>query len=113
MWLQENISRDEQPSVQLSDKDVAELATQDPKKLISRENYNLFLSYFDILVHSPATHEELEQANLAEMFNKLQADILVMHGGEAVGDGWDWSHGESVFRMIVSGYDAGYYAYVL
>ncbi|KAK0756199.1 LOW QUALITY PROTEIN: hypothetical protein N5P37_011114, partial [Trichoderma harzianum] len=100
------------PPAQLSDKDVAELATQDPKKLISRENYNLFLSYFDILVHTPATHGELEQANLAEMFNKLQTDILAMHGGEAIGDGWDWSHGQSVFRMIVSGYDAGYYTYV-
>ncbi|KAL6817559.1 hypothetical protein V8C40DRAFT_281751 [Trichoderma camerunense] len=113
VWLQENQSRDEQPPAQLSDKHVAELATHDPKKLISRENYNLFLSYFDILVHTPATHEELEQANLAEMFNKLQTDILAMHGGEAIGDGWDWSHGEFVFRMIVSGYDAGYYTYIL
>ncbi|KAK4059871.1 hypothetical protein Trihar35433_10415 [Trichoderma harzianum] len=113
VWLQEDNSRIEQPPAQLSDKDVAELATQDPKKLISRENYNLFLSYFGILVHTPATHGELEQANLAEMFNKLQTDILAMHGGEAIGDGWDWSHGQSVFRMIVSGYDAGYYTYVL
>ncbi|KAL6824677.1 hypothetical protein J3E69DRAFT_356305 [Trichoderma sp. SZMC 28015] len=113
LWLQDNQSRDEQPPAQLSDKHVAELATRDPKKLISRENYNLFLSYFDILVHTPSTHEELEQASLAEMFNKLQTDILAMHGGEAIGDGWDWSHGESVFRMIVSGYDAGYYTYVL
>ncbi|KKP02794.1 peptidase family M3 [Trichoderma harzianum] len=112
-WLRENKSKEEQPPRQLSDKDVAELATQDPKKFISRENHNLFLSYFDILVHTPATHEELEQANLAEMFNRLQTDILAMHGGEAIGDGWDWSHGESVFRMIVSGYDAGYYTYVL
>ncbi|KAL6693409.1 hypothetical protein J3F84DRAFT_401284 [Trichoderma pleuroticola] len=113
VWLQENNSRDQQPPAQLSDKDVAELATQGPEKFISRENYNLFLSYFDILVHTPATHEELEQANLAEIFNKLQSDILAMHGGEALSDGWDWSHGESVFRMIVSGYDAGYYTYVL
>ncbi|PNP56000.1 hypothetical protein THARTR1_03937 [Trichoderma harzianum] len=113
VWLQENNSRDQQPPAQLSDKDVAELATQGPEKFISRENYNLFSSYFDILVHTPATHEELEQANLAEILNKLQSDILAMHGGEALGDGWDWSHGESVFRMIVSGYDAGYYTYVL
>ncbi|PTB34860.1 uncharacterized protein TrAFT101_002296 [Trichoderma asperellum] len=113
VWFQENKDKAEQPPAQLSDKDVAHLASWDPKAFISREIYNLFLSYFDILVHSPATHEELEQTDLAEMFNKLQADILAMHGGEAIGDGWDWSHGESVFRMIVSGYDAGYYTYVL
>lgn len=112
-WLQENKDKTEQPLSQLSDKDVADLASWDPKKFISREVNNLFLSYFDILVHTPTTHEELEQANLAEMFNKLQTDILAVHGGEAIGDGWDWSHGESVFRMIVSGYDAGYYTYVL
>ncbi|KAM0245682.1 hypothetical protein ACHAQJ_010478 [Trichoderma viride] len=112
-WLQENKDKTEQPLSQLSDKDVADLASWDPKEFINREVYNLFLSYFDILVHSPTTHEELEQADLAEMFNKLQTDILAVHGGEAIGDGWDWSHGESVFRMIVSGYDAGYYTYVL
>ncbi|KAL7954194.1 hypothetical protein V8C34DRAFT_320186 [Trichoderma compactum] len=112
-WLKENKSRDEQPPARLSDKDIAELAMQDPQKPTSRENYNPLPPYFDIVVHAPATHEEVEQADLAEMFNKLQTDILAMHRGEAIGDGWDWSHGESVFRMIVSGYDAGYYTYVL
>ncbi len=38
-----------------------------------------------------------------------------MRGGEALGEGWDWSHRDSVFRMTVnvSGYDAGYYNYHL
>jgi len=65
------------------------------------------------LIHSPTSHEELERVNLAELFNKLQVEILGLHGGEAVGDGWDWAHGEAVFRMIINGYDAGYYAYLL
>jgi len=75
--------------------------------------FNLFLSLYDILVHHPATHEDLERMNLAEEFNKLHTEITAFHGGEAVGDGWEWAHGESVFRMIVSGYDAAYYSYVL
>lgn len=112
-WLQANEGKTEQPPVHLNDEDVADLTTWNPRNLIGREANNLFLSLFDILVHTPTTHEELEQSNLAEMFNRLQTDILSMHGGEAIGDGWDWSHGESVFRMIVSGYDAGYYTYVL
>jgi hypothetical protein len=27
--------------------------------------------------------------------------------------GWEWDHGESVFRNTVNGYDGEYYSYIL
>jgi metallopeptidase MepB len=103
----------EQPPQKLPDRAIAELADTNPKQFVNGQVFNLFLSLYDILVHHPATHEDLERMNLAEEFNKLHTEITGFHGGEAVGDGWEWAHGESVFRMAVSGYDAGYYSYVL
>ena len=103
----------EQPPQKLPDRAIAELADTKPKQFVNGQVFNLFLSLYDILVHHPATHDDLERMNLAEEFNKLHTEITGFHGGEAVGDGWGWAHGESVFRMIVSGYDAGYYSYVL
>ena len=103
----------EQPPQKLPDRAIAELADTNPKQFVNGQAFNLFLSLYDILVHHPATHDELERMNLAEEFNKLHTEITGFHGGEAVGDGWEWAHGESVFRMIVSRYDARYYSYVL
>ncbi|KAK1752826.1 hypothetical protein QBC47DRAFT_430873 [Echria macrotheca] len=106
-------TRAEKPSPKLPDRTIAVLADTNPKQFIDSQVFNLFLSLYDVLVHHPKTHEDLERMNLAEEFNKLHTEITGLHGGEAVGDGWEWAHGESVFRMIVSGYDAGYYSYIL
>lgn len=103
------------PPLKLPDRVIAELSDTNPKQFIHGQTFNLFLSLCDVLVHHPTTHGKLERMNLAAEFNKLQTEITGLHGGEAVGDGyqWEWAHGESVFRMIVSGYDAGYYSYLL
>ncbi|KAK5657182.1 hypothetical protein OQA88_3240 [Cercophora sp. LCS_1] len=93
----------DQPPLKLPDRTIAELADTNPRQFVNGQVFNLFLSLYDVLVHHPATHEDLERMNLAEEYNKLHTKITCMHGGEAVGDGWEWAHGESVFRMIVSG----------
>lgn len=113
-WLASNPSNSdgERPPPKLSQQDAAELATQNPKDIIGREVTNLFFSLYDLLVHSPRSPNDLASLNLTEAFNKLQVEITGFHGGE-IEDSWEWSHGEAVFRMIVSGYDAGYYSYIL
>lgn len=112
-WLNSrNPNPNKHPAPKLSDENAVELARQKPTDIIGREVTNLFLSLYDVLVHNPSTIDGLTNFNLAEAFNKLQVEITGFHGGEDE-DGWDWSHGESVFRMIVSGYDAGYYSYIL
>ncbi|EFW98998.1 metallopeptidase [Grosmannia clavigera kw1407] len=66
-----------------------------------------------IRYRSPETHEELEAMNLTELFNRTRADIYQIHGGEALDEGWEWGHGESVFRNVLNGYDAEYCSYIL
>lgn len=73
----------------------------------------LFFAKYDLLIHSPESREALEHMNLAETYNKLKAEIRSLAGGEALGDGWEWGHGETIFRAVISKYDAGYYSYVL
>jgi len=105
-----------QPPIRLDEKATAQLVGDSRlrrRERIDRQTFNLFLSWFDVLVHSPTSHEELEKMDLAAAYNKLKTEMTGLRGGEALGEGWAWSQGQSVFRMIVSGYDAGYYTYVL
>jgi hypothetical protein len=47
---------------------------------------NLALSLFDMTVHNPTRHEELEKMNLAKTFNRIHKDIRQLHGPEALGE---------------------------
>lgn len=101
------------PTETLSDEDAAALAKRDTRSNVRSELLQLFFASYDILVHAPESREALERMNLAEEFNKLQNSIRGLRGGEACGDGWEWSHGESVFRAISGSYSGGYYAYIM
>lgn len=101
------------PPEKLPDEDAAALAESDTRSNVRSGLLQLFFASYDVLVHAPESHEALERMNLTEEFNKLQYSIRGLHGGEACGDGWEWSHGESVFRAISGGYSGGYYAYVM
>lgn len=83
------------------------------RKNVRRQLQEVFFSTFDMLIHTPSSHEALEAMNLAEVFNRTKSEIYSLKGGEAIGDGWEWGHGETVFRNVINNYDAGYYAYVL
>ncbi|KAJ6440726.1 beta-lactamase family protein [Purpureocillium lavendulum] len=99
--------------VHLADEQVAWLTRDDVRYNVRSQAFNLFLALYDVMVHSPKSHAELENMNLAAEFNKLQARVRALSGGEECGDGWEHSHGESVFRSICEKYDAGYYSYIL
>lgn len=97
----------------LNEAAVNSLAQVNYHKIIRDQLKELFFATYDLAVHCPASREELERMNLTETFNKMRVEILSLHGGEAIGDGWEWGHGETVFRNILGGYDAGYYSYIL
>ncbi|KAK3356825.1 hypothetical protein B0T25DRAFT_140077 [Lasiosphaeria hispida] len=105
-----------QPPIKLTDSTSARLVGESRLRTqgyLDSQSFNLALSLFDIQVHSPASHEELEAMDLAATYNKIRTEATGLQGGEAFGEGWAWSQGQSVFRMILSGYSAGYYTYVL
>ncbi|MCJ1309892.1 hypothetical protein MMC25_003553 [Agyrium rufum] len=68
-------------------------------------------STWDMLVHSPSSPEDLLHMDYARTFNTMRSDCTGLAGSEA----FDGSQGLgfSVFRAYMSGYDAGYYTYLL
>lgn len=92
-----------QPETQLRDDVVAAMAKSSSGWKIVREQLKeVFFSIFDMVIHTPTSHEALEAMNLAEVFNKLKSEIYSLPGGEATGDGWEWGHGEAVCETFLS-----------
>lgn len=111
-WLDRNEGK-EQPPVKLSLEDAAKLGANETRRRVVNSLNELFFATYDMLVHSPESHEALENTNLPELFNRTQNEVYHAKGGEALGEGWDYCNGQAVFRAIQGKYDAGYYAYIL
>ncbi|KAI1760062.1 Metalloprotease [Hypoxylon sp. FL1150] len=90
------------------------------EKLISTKHVNdalfnlrqLHFGIFDMTVHSPATHEELEKQDFSKLYNELRTEIAGLKGPEAHGEPSTWGNGQATFGHLVGGYDAGYYGYL-
>ena len=73
----------------------------------------LHLTNFDMKIHSPETHKEIEETNFAELWNRQRKEITMLSGPEDLGQGYEWGHGYTSFRAPMGNYDAGYYVYRL
>ncbi len=109
------------------------------EKLIATKNVNaalfnlrqLHFGLFDMAVHSPKSHAEIESLDLSKTYNDLRAEISGLKGPEAQGEaryayfsarccrlteltGHDstWGNGQATFGHLIGGYDAGYYGYL-
>ncbi len=114
VWRDTYPDADDLPPQQLPDETVAALLhlkyANKPLDLLKEFHYALY----DMAIHNPPAREALESMNLCETLNKTRNEIMCMEGGEVMGEGWEWSHFESVFRHINGGaYDVGYYAYLM
>ncbi|KAK3082303.1 hypothetical protein LTS18_007859 [Coniosporium uncinatum] len=72
----------------------------------------LHFGTFDMMVHEPKTHADIEKLPISETYNKLRKDISKLDGMEALGSTWDWGNGQATFGHLIGGYDAGYYGYL-
>ncbi|KAI0593466.1 peptidase family M3 [Biscogniauxia sp. FL1348] len=90
------------------------------EKLISTKHVNdalfnlrqLHFGIFDMTVHSPASHEELEKLDASALYNQLRAEIAGLNGPETLGEPSTWGNGQATFGHLIGGYDAGYYGYM-
>ncbi|EOO01216.1 putative metallopeptidase protein [Phaeoacremonium minimum UCRPA7] len=90
------------------------------EKLISTKHVNdalfnlrqLHFGIFDMTVHTPKTHEELEKLDPSAVYNELRTQIAGMKGPEAQGEPSTWGNGQATFGHLIGGYDAGYYGYL-
>ncbi|KAI1639094.1 peptidase family M3 [Biscogniauxia mediterranea] len=90
------------------------------EKLISTKHVNdalfnlrqLHFGIFDMTVHSPASHEELEKLDASALYNRLRAEIAGLNGPESLGEPSTWGNGQATFGHLIGGYDAGYYGYM-
>ncbi len=72
----------------------------------------LHFGTFDMTVHEPASHDQIEKLPVSETYNKLRKQISQIDGPEVLGDGYGWGNGSATFGHLVGGYDAGYYGYL-
>lgn len=69
----------------------------------------LHFGTFDMAVHSPKSHEEVQKLDPTELYNKMRAEIMPMKGPEDL----HWGNGQATFGHLMGGYDAGYYGYMI
>lgn len=61
----------------------------------------LHFGIFDMTVHEPRSHEELEKTDISELFNRLGADMAPIDGPEAIGMGQKWGNGQATFGHLM------------
>ncbi|KAI9797906.1 MAG: hypothetical protein M1825_005675 [Sarcosagium campestre] len=102
----------DRPPEQLPDKLIASLIKT---KHVNGALFNLrqlHFGTFDMKIHEPATHEDIERLKITETYNDLRKQITQLNGLEAFGAKSDWAHGQATFGHLMGGYDAGYYGYL-
>jgi metallopeptidase MepB len=68
----------------------------------------LHFGMFDMMIHEPVSHEEIEKLDISLTYNKLRKEISQLDGPEAL-EGYDftWGNGQATFGHLIGGYDAG------
>jgi len=68
----------------------------------------LWLSAFDLLIHTPQDRDTTEATDLTRLYNTMQQEIMGIDCPEDP----HWSHGQAQFSHLMGSYDASYYGYL-
>lgn len=111
-WQEQQTQGAVQPPEQIPDDVIENLIRT---KHVNDALFNLrqlHFGIFDMTVHEPKTHDDIENLPISATYNTLRKEITQMHGPEALGKGYEWGHGQATFGHLIGGYDAGYYGYL-
>lgn len=61
----------------------------------------LHFGIYDMAVHEPKSHAELERTDLTDLFNTLRTEISILDGPEVLGMGTRWGHGQATFGHLI------------
>lgn len=103
---------DKKPAEQIPNSLIANLIST---KHVNDALFNLrqlHFGMFDMTVHEPKSHEEIDGLDITSTYNKLRHDISQLDGPEAISGDWKWGNGQATFGHLIGGYDAGYYGYL-
>ncbi|KAF2442931.1 zincin [Karstenula rhodostoma CBS 690.94] len=103
---------DKKPAEQIPNSLIANLIST---KHVNDALFNLrqlHFGMFDMTVHEPKSHEDIENLDITSAYNKLRHDISQLDGPEAISGDWKWGNGQATFGHLIGGYDAGYYGYL-
>ncbi|KAJ4159374.1 uncharacterized protein LMH87_008276 [Akanthomyces muscarius] len=84
---------------------IGEMIRRRPKHRISYYLKQIADASFDMAVHNPKTHQDLESLNETTLFQDLEAQSTFTPAERS-------SYPQAAFSHLVSGYNSGYYAYV-
>ena len=105
-------SDEEKPSEKIPDEMIDNLVRTKHVNDALHNLRQLHFGIFDMTIHEPKSHEEIENVDLTVLYNKLRSEITALDGPETLGEGYDWGHGMATFGHLMGGYDAGYYGYL-
>lgn len=71
------------------------------------------IGMFDMAVHSTTSFESLDELNLPALYNRTRKEVRRLDDLSDLGSGHDWGHGFAIYPHLMSGYSAGFYAYLL
>jgi metallopeptidase MepB len=116
-WIKDQKNLDDAKAIALPEKKIPEaLITRMLQKFRESatfmNNANIAGSLFDMAVHHPTNHLDLENMNLASEFNRIHKDIRLLDGLEELGHGMDYGHKFAHFQHLIGDSAAQYYAYV-
>lgn len=89
-WREQAKEGEEKPEAKLPDEMIENLIRT---KHVNDAMFNLrqlHFGIFDMTVHEPKSHREVEDMKVSELFNQLRKDIVQIDGPEVLGEGMDW-----------------------